>query len=197
VKDIGDVFQEERPGRAVKRVHLGPALDVHGYRNRDQCVSDDKGEQELCNGGIGNIWKYVRLLEEKENSAEGHAQDDQRMQADQSSFKEVPDGHGVPSVVIRMGHDVAGEHKEKIHGEVAMVYKEFMVVSFAEQFKGVHDNDHDGRDAAQGIQDEQVFFGVNERGLRGWLHSYNQVWLLGVVLCRKVRKLRLLCMCVF
>jgi hypothetical protein len=32
-----------------------------------------------------------------------------------------------------------------------------------------------------------MFFGVNECGLRGWLHSYNQVWLLGVVLCRKVR----------
>jgi hypothetical protein len=42
-----------------------------------------------------------------------------------------------------------------------------------------------------------VFLGVNERGLRGWLHSYNQVWLLGVVLCRKVRKLRLLCLHVF
>jgi hypothetical protein len=52
-----------------------------------------------------------------------------------------------------------------------------MVIPFAEQFKGVHDDDHDGRDAAKGVQDEQVFFGVNESGFRGWLHSYNQVWL--------------------
>lgn len=187
MKDIGDVFQKERPGRAVERVHFGPALDVHGHRNGDQCVSDDEGEQELCNRGVGDIWEYVRLLEEKEYGTEGHAQDDERMQADQSSFKEIPDGHGVPSVVIRMGHDVTGEHEEKIHGEIAVVDKEFMVISFAEQFKGVHDDDHDGGDTAKGVKDEQVFFGINERGLRGWLHSYNQVWLLGDVLCRKVR----------
>jgi hypothetical protein len=35
-----------------------------------------------------------------------------------------------------MGHDVTGEHEEKIHGEIAVVDKEFMVISFAEQFKG-------------------------------------------------------------
>jgi hypothetical protein len=58
-----------------------------------------------------------------------------------------------------------------------VVDEEFMVIPFAEQFKGVHDDDHDGRDAAKGVQDEQVFFGVNESGFRGWLHSYNQVWL--------------------
>jgi hypothetical protein len=68
-----------------------------------------------------------------------------------------------------------------------VIDKEFMVIPFAEQFKGVHDDDHDSGNAAKGIQDEQMFFGVNECGLRGWLHSYNQVWLLGVVLCRKVR----------
>lgn len=76
-----------------------------------------------------------------------------------------------------MGHHVSGEHEEKIHGEVAVVDKEFMVIPFAEQFKGVHDDDHDGGDAAQCIEDEQVFLGINEGGLGGGLHSYNQVWL--------------------
>ena len=59
VKNIGDVFQEERPCRAVERMHFGPALDVHRYGNGDQGISDEQYEQQLCHGGIGDIGEDV------------------------------------------------------------------------------------------------------------------------------------------
>lgn len=54
VQDVGDVFKEERPRRAVQRMHFRPAADVHGGGNGKKRKADGHHEQHFPHGRGGH-----------------------------------------------------------------------------------------------------------------------------------------------
>ena len=52
VKDIGDVFEEEGPGRTVQRVHFRPSAHIQGNGNGQQRESHGHNQQHFPYGGF-------------------------------------------------------------------------------------------------------------------------------------------------
>ena len=169
VKDIGDVFEEEGPGRTVQRVHFRPSAHIQGNGNGQQRESHGHDQQHFPYGGLRKVREDFRPLEVKEDSPQQHPHDHHGLKAHQPPLAEVPQVHFFPAVVIGVSDDEAGQHEEEVHGQVAvvddLVHVELEVPGAA--FKHVEQDHHDGGHSAEAVQSGVVRFGSQDGG-RGW-----------------------------
>jgi len=169
IKDIGDVFEEEGPGRTVQRVHFRPSAHIQGNGNGQQRESHGHDQQHFPYGSLRKVREDFRPLEVKEDSPQQHPHDHHGLKAHQPPLAEVPQVHFFPAVVIGVSDDEAGQHEEEVHGQVAvvddLVRMELEVPGAA--FKHVEQDHHDGGHPAEAVQSGVVRFGSQDGG-RGW-----------------------------
>ena len=166
VKDVGDVFEEEGPGRTVQRVHFRPSAHIQGNGNGQQRESHGHDQQHFPYGGLLEVREDFRALEVKEDSPQQHSHDHHGLKAHQPPLAEVPQGHVSPAIVIGVSDDEAGQHEEKVHGQITvvddLVRMELEVPGAA--FKHVEQNYHDSGHPAEAVQSGVVRFGSREGG---------------------------------
>ena len=120
IDDVRDVFEEEGPGCASKRLHLLPSADVHGDRDGNHRATYQRNKDELRHVRLGDMREDLRagaLVEEQRTKKV--RDDDHRLKADEAAFEEVPKRHTwpyicrTPAIVVRVGDDKSRKHEEK------------------------------------------------------------------------------------
>ena len=65
----------------------------------------------------------VTLLEVEEQGANEGTADDHRMKANETTLEEGPCCHSVPTVVVGIADDKAGENEEEVNGQITVVQR--------------------------------------------------------------------------
>lgn len=166
VKDVGDVFEEEGPGRTVQRVHFRPSANIQGNGDGQQREPHGHDQQHFPYGGLCDVREDFRPLEVKEGSTQQHPHDHHGLKAHQPPLAEIPQAHLSPAVVIGIPDDEAGQHEEEVHGQIAVI-DDLVRVELevpGASFKHVEQDHHDGGYAAQAVQGGIMRFGSQNGG---------------------------------
>ena len=169
IEDVADILEEERPARAVEGEHLGIAPHLIGGSGPcgDKETGCGEGQQHGTRGNSCAVPLHGSLQEEGRGAQE-RADDNHRVEADQSPAEEAPDRQAAaPAVVVGVGDDESREHEEEIDGQIAV--RDALDGASAGKgvaFEDVVPDDRQGGDAAQSVEDFVVGFRVGERGRR-------------------------------
>ena len=150
IEDVADIFEEQRPGRAVEGVHLVPAADVELRAAGNQEEPHHQTERELPPFHFQRLGEG-RSREEEQRCADHGTGDEHRVQARQTPLEVAPGGHPVPAVVIGVADDEAAQHEEEVDGQVAVVH-DLRPENRHIGFKTVEDDDHQRRHAPQAVE---------------------------------------------
>ena len=164
IKDVADVFEEQRPAGAVQRVHLPHAPDFGPGGRRYQQSVHQRGEEQRPD----RHRRYVpdgASLEIEHHGADQSSDDDHRVQADETPFEELPDRHLRPTVVVGVADDETREDEEEIDGQVAVV-DPLVEVAGRISLEQVKAHDRQRSHAAQPVENVIMRFGIRKCGCR-------------------------------
>ena len=164
IKDVADVFEEQRPAGAVQRVHLPHAPDFGPGGRRNQQSVHQRGEEQRPD----RHRRYVpdgASLEIEHHGADQGSDDDHRVQADETPFEELPDRHLRPTVVVGVADDETREDEEEIDGQVAVV-DPLVEVAGRISLEQVKAHDRQRGHAAQSVENVVMRFGIRKCGWR-------------------------------
>ena len=150
VENVAYVFEEQRPARAVERIHLADSPDFGTGGRGDEQGVHQRGYEQHGHGDFRDIPDRAALKVEHDGSDQG-SDHDHGLQADQPALEEVADGHLFPPVVVGVADDEAGENEEEINGQVSVI--DFLVqMTGGVGFEQMEADDRQGCHSAQSVQ---------------------------------------------
>lgn len=162
VENVAYVFEEQRPARAVERIHLADSPDFGTGGRGDEQGVHQRGYEQHGHGDFRDIPDRAALKVEHDGSDQG-SDHDHGLQADQPALEEVADGHLFPPVVVGVADDEAGENEEEIDGQVSVI--DFLVqMTGGVGFEQMEADDRQGCHSAQSVQYVVMRLGVGESG---------------------------------
>ena len=186
IEKVADILEEERPAGAVERIHLADAPDFDAGRRGDhQCVHQ-RGCEQRRDRDLRDV-PHGAPLRVEHRSADECADDDHRLQADETAFEKLADRHAPPAVVVGVTDDEAREDEEEVDGQIAAV-DPLVEMARGVGFEEVEADDGQRGYAAQSVEDVVVGFRVGECGCRNTgfrrLHRVCHRWGFRVSACK-------------
>ena len=158
VKQIGDVFQEQRPGGSVDRMGFAEGVRQDGRGQQEQAEGEDQHQLLGRNRDAHRLRRADVGIEHEAKEPRHRGDRHDRMQPDQTALDEAPGGKcqlrfGVAPkpVVIGVAHDKAGKGEKEVHRQIGMVQGIVRPVG-RHPFEDVEQHDAEGRGAAQPVQ---------------------------------------------
>ena len=169
IAEIGDVLEEQRPARAVERVHLAQTADLAPHGRREEQGVEQRGDGQRPEAH-GRHVPHGALLHVEHRAAEQRPEQDHRVQAHETPLEELPGREVPPAVVVGVSDDEAREDEEEVDGQVAVV-DALVEVARGVGLEQVEADDHEGRHAAQSVEDRVVGFRIGEGAGRSLWHG--------------------------
>ena len=150
---VGHIFKHHRPLRDVQQKHLPVLAHVPFRRDGQHEETPQRIERQIAQIGPGDARIVRTLLKEEERRPQQDTEEHHRLQTDQTRPEEAPAAHepAAHPLLIGVADDEAREDEEEIDAEVSVV--EVLIHRVVrESLAQVEHDDHQGRHAAQAVQ---------------------------------------------